>query len=269
MSTVIYDTPSLAEKYDAVGNSQFGHGQLLVKELNIKAGDHVLDIGCGTGRLAEYILDIVGNNGHVYGIDPAEYRIQIAQQKIKGKSLDNISFKVGKGEDLSAFADNSFDAVTLNMVFHWITDKKLALKEIHRVLKQGGRVGLTTGDKDNPFTLKQITDRLFQQYPYAGEVNIENEPSKQVAKKELHDLFKATGFQDVNITNKNTRRYFPTPQKVIEWVESSSFGNFLIHVPVHLRTAARHDIEKELEKKRTPKGIELVSNPVFAIAGKP
>lgn len=268
MSNVINDTPILAEKYDTVSNSQFEHGQRLVNELNIKAGDQVLDIGCGTGRLVEYISTIVRNNGRIYGIDPAEYRIQIAQQKTKDKNPANISFTVGKGEDLSGFTDNSFDAVTLNMVFHWITDKKLALREIHRVLKPGGSVGLTTGDKDNPFTLKQITDKLFQQYPYAGEVNIENEPSKQVAKKELHDLFKTAGYRDVNITNKNTKRYFPTPEKVIEWVESSSFGNFLTHVPEHLRTAARHDIEKELEKKRTPKGIELVSNPVFAIARK-
>lgn len=253
MSTVIHDTPILAERYDEVSNSQFEHGQRLVNELNIKAADQVLDIGCGTGRLTDYISKIVGDNGYVYGIDPAEYRIQVAQQKTKDNSLANISFKVGKGEDLISFPVNSFDAVTLNMVFHWITDKKLALMEIHRILKPGGVVGLTTGDKDNPFTLKQITDKLFKQYPYAGEVNIENEPSKHIAKKELEDLFKTAGYQDINISTRNTKRYFQTPQEVIDWIETSSFGNFLTHVPGHLRTAARHDIEKELEKKELQK----------------
>ncbi len=47
MSSVICDTPTLAERYDKISNSQFEHGKLLVEELNIKKGDYILDIGCG------------------------------------------------------------------------------------------------------------------------------------------------------------------------------------------------------------------------------
>lgn len=268
MSNVNLDTNKLAEKYDKVSDSQFENGIDLIKEIGINEGSAVLDVGCGTGRLALHVSKIVGPKGKVVGIDPAPLRIDLANKKVKDKSGANVSFKVGLAEDLSAFADNSFDAAYLCAVFHWIEDKKTVLNEIHRVVKPDGIVGLTTGDKDNPFTLKQITDQLFAQSPYAEQVDIKNDPGKHVSKNELNDLFKAAGYQDINITTKTSKRYYSTTKEFVEFVEASSFGTFLTHVPEHLRNSARRDIEKELEKKRTPKGIELVSNTVFAIAHK-
>lgn len=269
MSNIENDTPELAEKYDKLSNSQFENGLVLIDKLGINEGSNVLDIGCGTGRLSLHTARMVGKSGRIVGIDPSPLRIESAARKIKDKSFANTSFKVGRAEDLKDFADNSFDVAYLCAVFHWIADKKTALREIHKVLKHNGRVGLTTGDKDNPFTLRQITNELFRRDPYAGHVNSDEDPNQPITQREIHDLFEATGYQDINITTKNTRLYFPTPQEVFDFIESSSFGTFLIHVPEHLRPAARHDIEKELEKKRTPKGIELVSNTVFATARKP
>lgn len=269
MSNVKNDTQELAEKYDKLSNSQFENGLVLIDKLGINEGSNVLDIGCGTGRLALHTAGIVGRSGRIVGIDPSPIRIGSAGQKIKDKSFANTSFKVGHAEDLKGFADSSFDVAYLCAVFHWIADKKTALKEIHKVIKPGGRVGLTTGDKDNPFTLRKITNELFQRYPYAGQVNFDEDSNQIVNQREIHDLFESTGYQDIIITTKNTRLYFPTPREVFDFIESSSFGTFLIHVPEHLRSAARHDIEKELEKKRTPEGIELVSNTVFATARKP
>lgn len=269
MNHIENDTPELAEKYDKLSNSQFENGLVLIGKLGINEGSNVLDIGCGTGRLALHTAGIVGKSGRIVGIDPSLLRIESAKRKVKDKSFANTFFKVGHAEDLKGIADNSFDVAYLCAVFHWIADKKTALKEIHKVLKNSGRVGLTTGDKDNPFTLRQITNELFRQDPYAGQVNPDEDPNKPVTQKDLQNLFEATGYQDINITTKHTRLYFPSPQDVFDFIESSSFGTFLIHVPEHLRHAARHDIEKELEKKRTPEGIELVSNTIFATARKP
>ncbi len=127
---------------------------------------------------------------------------------------------------------------------------------------------VTTGDKDTLFTLRKIIDDVLVRNPYAGQVDIKNDSSKPVTKQELIDLFKSTGYENFNISNKTTKLYFPTQQEVFDFIEASSFGTFLAHVPEHLRLAARHDIGNELEKKRTPKGLELVSNTFFAIANK-
>ena len=131
------DTPELARNYEQAGIVQFHHGKFLIGPLALKAGEHVLDIGTGTGRLAEFVAGLVGSQGRVIGIDPLESRIDIARLR-QSKTL---TFETGHAEDLSRFGDGQFDAVYLNSVFHWIAEKDRALREIHRVLKPGGRIG--------------------------------------------------------------------------------------------------------------------------------
>ncbi len=269
MSSVICDTPILAERYDKVSNSQFEHGKLLVEELNIKKGDYILDIGCGTGRLAEYISGIIGNKGHIYGIDPAEYRIQVAQKKIKDKSLTNISFEVESSEDLSNFADNSFDTVVMNLVFGWITDKKTTLAEIYRVLKPGGFVGITTSSKGLPGPLMVITDELLKREPYVSQVNASIYSGKSITTDELLQLLINAGFSDINLKLRRTYIHYKNLSDLIEFIEASHFGNYLDHVPVHLRDAYQSEYITELEKRQTAKGIESVWNMLHVITRKP
>lgn len=251
-----------------MSNSQFENGLTLVDRLGVNEGSSVLDIGCGTGRLAAHVAKIIGPSGKIAGIDPSPLRIELASKKIKDTSSTRSNFCVGRAEDLSVFIDNTFDIAYLCAVFHWVADKKAALKEIHRILRPGGKVGLTTGDKDTPFTVRQISDKVLNSGPYAGQVNHEEDTNKPVNRNELQALFQSAGYEDINITTRTTQIYFNTTKEVFEFIESSSFGTFLQHVPVHLRLSAKHDIEKELEKRRTSEGIELLSNTVFAIAQK-
>ncbi len=267
MSSIICDTPTLAEKYDKISNSQFEHGKLLVEELGIKKGDYILDIGCGTGRLAEYISEIIGNKGHIYSIDPAEYRIQVAQTKIKGKNLLNLSFEVGRGEDLSGFAENSFDIVIMNVVLGWITDKKTTLAQVYRVLKPNGFVGITTSSKGLPGPLMVITDELRKREPYASQVNANIDSG--ITSDELLQLLINAGFGDINLKLRRTYTHYRNPSDIIEFTEASHFGNYLDHVPVHLRDAYKSEYITELEKRRTAKGIESVWNMLHVITRKP
>ena len=137
------DSAELAATYDEVSVRQFNHGKILIAELGPKPGERVLDIGCGTGRLGAYVADQVAPNGEVLGVDPLPLRIELAARK-------NAHFKasVGRAEDLSAFADLSFDAAYANSVFHWVQDKPKALRETLRVLKKGGRFGVNSANAD-------------------------------------------------------------------------------------------------------------------------
>ncbi len=269
MSSIICDTPTLAERYDKVSNSQFEHGKLLAEELNIKKGDCILDVGCGTGRLAEYISEIIGNKGRIYSIDPAEYRIQVAQKKIKDKNLPNISFEVGSGEDLSNFADNSFDTVIMNVVFGWITDKKTTLAEVYRVLKPDGLMGITTSSKGLPGPLMVITDELLKREPYASEVGSNMDSGKSITTDRLLQLLIDAGFSDINLKLRRTSIHYRNSSDLIEFTEASHFGNYLDHVPLYLRDAYRSEYITELEKRQTAKGIESVWNMLHVITRKP
>ena len=101
------DTPELAATYDKADVHQFDHGKQLISALNISSGEHVLDIGVGTGRLAAYVAKIVGPLGLVVGVDPLPLRIEIAQSKASG----NFQAHLGRAEDLSELTQASMSCI--------------------------------------------------------------------------------------------------------------------------------------------------------------
>lgn len=268
MSTVRLDNQLLAERYDQVSEGQFKAGLVMIEKLGIRDGQTVLDIGCGTGRLTLNVAKLVGPGGKVIGIDPSQNRIEIAARKSGDKPKSNISFEIGNSNELDHFKSNSFDVVYLNVVLHWIHDKKDALNQIYRILKPGGRLGITTGNKDKPYTVKSIMNEILQRPRYEGVSGAKKEPGSPINMMELEQLFLDLRFREFEITCKKDPRYFETPLKCIEYVEASLFGNFLANVPENLRESVKADIMVELKKMKTPMGIENVYNTIFAIAEK-
>jgi arsenite methyltransferase len=138
------DNPTLASQYEqASRNRQFKAGQVLIEKLGVGPGQRVLDVGSGTGLLAEHVASIVGERGRVLGIDPLPLRIEIAQRKARA----NLQFVVGNAYELAHLASGSFDVVYLNAVFHWLPEKAEPLRTFYRVLTSGGRLGSRQGPK--------------------------------------------------------------------------------------------------------------------------
>ncbi len=111
-------------------------------------GMTVLDLGCGTGRDAYIISKLVGESGHVIGIDMTDEQLETARRHISqqtetfGYAKANIEFRQGFIEDLQAIgiADGSVDIVISNCVINLSPDKEAVFREIFRVLKPGGEL---------------------------------------------------------------------------------------------------------------------------------
>lgn len=108
-----------------------------VARSGIRRGDRVLDICTGTGKLAVILLEQVGPAGFVTGADFCEEMLQQARKKTFA-SRANLSFILSDAKSLP-FRENMFDAVTVAFGMRNIPDTSLALHELHRVLKPGGR----------------------------------------------------------------------------------------------------------------------------------
>jgi arsenite methyltransferase len=257
------DTPALAETYERVSaERQFSAGQRLIEELGVSSGEKVLDIGSGTGLVAQYVADLVGPDGAVIGIDPLPFRIALAEHK----SRPNLKFQVGNAYDLSGFPAESFDVVYLNAVFHWLPEKLEPLRQIHRVLKRGGRLGISTGSKEHPHQLQAIKQQILAREPYRSYLKDSVEASRRVSVDELRHLFSQTGFGVKKIDLLPFVRTDQTPDAAIIFSEASSFGNFLGHLPQDLRASAREEIKRELEQRLTPEGITGNGARIIAVA---
>jgi ubiquinone/menaquinone biosynthesis C-methylase UbiE len=110
---------------------------LLVDQLNLRGNERVLDFGCGTGTLALMIKKSCPGCS-VTGIDVDPQVLGIAREKSRGAGVDFAEYD---GITLP-FADGSFDKVVTSFVLHHLTtsQKAVALKEIHRVLRKGGEL---------------------------------------------------------------------------------------------------------------------------------
>ncbi len=258
------DSPELAAAYDRFGMLQFEHGKQLVALLQIERGESVLDIGAGTGRLAAYVAEIVGERGRVAAIDPLPLRVDMARTR----AVTPLEASVGRAEDLSAFCDDSFDVVYLNSVFHWVEDKRRALNEIHRVLRPGGRLGVNCHDPARPHEVRF----LVRQAMIAAQAELTPEagyPSLGISEAELMRLIKAAGLIEGFSEQRTFVDTFADVEAVLGWASSSTFGNFLNGI-----SKAEHDrivemLGRLLETKRRPDGIRLERYLTFATARKP
>jgi ubiquinone/menaquinone biosynthesis C-methylase UbiE len=257
------DTPDLASTYEEASVVQFDHGKILIDGLKIKSGERVLDIGAGTGRLAEHVAWLVSPEGSVAAIDPLAYRIAIAQSR----ASDRLKFTVGRAEDLSEFAPGEFDVVYLNSVFHWINDKPRVLKEIFRVLKPQGRIGLNTQDP-----AKQHQTRVFVRAAMARagiEAHGAALPLLGIAASELETLVTRAGFADYRGDLRTLVDFHRDAETLLRWSASSAFGNFLYGLSAAEHDRVRTALSALIEVNRTPKGIRLERYLHFATARKP
>lgn len=264
--SLVLDTPALAQHYEEVSlDRQFAHGKKLIERLGIAPGERALDVGSGTGLLAEHAARIVGPSGSVVGIDPLPLRIEIAQRK----AGPNLSFRVGSAEALDDFADQSFDVVFLNAVFHWLPEKLTPLRHFYRLLKPGGRLGITTGSREHPNTIQVVRQRVLAREPYSQYPEIQGAFGHHVSVGELERLFEAVGFHVKSVALEPNIQHHSSAEALIEFSEASSFGNYLGHLPEALRAGARQGLLDELEALRTADGIRQEGVRIVAVAVKP
>jgi len=103
----------------------------------IQPGDHVLDLGSGAGNDCFVARAIVGENGHVTGIDFTDEMLLRAEENSNRLGYSNVEFVRGDIEEMP-LPDNRYDVVLSNCVLNLVPDKVKAFSEIVRVLKPGG-----------------------------------------------------------------------------------------------------------------------------------
>lgn len=108
----------------------------------IRAGDHVLDIGSGSGTDALICAKLVGNGGRVYALDMTEEMRNKLRSNVAAAGITNLEILDGEAEAIP-LPDASVDMVTTNGVLNLVPDKARAIAEIFRVLKPGGRLQIS------------------------------------------------------------------------------------------------------------------------------
>lgn len=132
-----------ADRYDSGHSFVWERGLEVVEMLAPQPNEAILDLGCGTGRLAARIADL---GASVVGVDSSEDMVRRASQ-----NYPDIPFQVGDARSLSYREE--FDAVFSNAALHWIRPPEMVVESVWRALKQGGRFTAEFGGACNIGTI--------------------------------------------------------------------------------------------------------------------
>lgn len=254
------DTEELANGYTFVNNTQYDAGLFLLDRLVICPGLRVLDVGCGPGDLTSHISALVGDSGSVIGIDPSKERICIAQKR----ATPQLSFHEGRAEDLSLIPSASVDVVFVNSTFHWVEDQPLALKEFARVLKPGGRLGISGGSGDFVADHEKIKADILSRDRYR--MYPEESPPKFLKQQELETLLEGAGLSNRNIVINTITKSAESAEAMIEWLDTSSSGKTYGGIPLNLRSSAKEEMKEEWNKLVTEDGIHMKMELLVTVA---
>lgn len=138
--TQMFET--IAPRYDFITvllsyGMDSGWKRKLIEMLGLRGDERALDLACGTGDLT-FALGQRLPGGKAFGLDITQGMLAIAEEKRRAQNAANVSFH--RADIMSMpFADASFDCVTCGYALRNVPDVELALAEINRVLKPGGR----------------------------------------------------------------------------------------------------------------------------------
>ena len=123
----------------------------MLEAAGLGPGDHVLDIAAGTGDQSIFAARIVGRGGSILATDISAEMLNIAARVVQQEGLTNITTRVMDAQQLD-LQDNAFDAVICRLALMLIPNLNLALREIRRVLKPGGKLAalVWSAPENNP-----------------------------------------------------------------------------------------------------------------------
>jgi len=164
---------AFAEAYSTIlekGNLNLGLS--LTRMLRVDTAQNILEVGCGSGRLALHLLQNLPEGIKFTSIDLADEMISIANKRKEEnasilKKIDH-QFLQGNAEDLSSIPSESVDVVFLPLVLHLTPNPDKAVQEAMRVLKKGGRIGFSVLGNPEESTFFSIMGKRLQEFKSDG-----------------------------------------------------------------------------------------------------
>jgi len=217
------------KEYSKHSSVQMEQAQEMIKRLDLKGGEWILDVGCGDGKISALLAEKVPK-GMVIGIDPSPSMLEQAHKVKLAYPFANLQFESGRAETF--LYPHAFDVIVSLYVMHWIPDHLKALTNIRSHLAEGGKAYfvIATPKDDLPLgrALKRITEEwktYFADFK-TNQVFYDLEGYK--------NLFKKAGLQIEELRYTCHRTYHKNIQ---EW------GNWIAQWLPHVKFLAPSDRE--------------------------
>ncbi len=264
-----------APTYDQVGPGFFSHfGRRLVELAQVPAGSRVLDVATGRGAVLFPAAKAAGPDGKIIGIDLSNTMISETKAEIAQRGLDNIEVLRMDAEELE-FADGSFDCVFCGLSFFFFPRPDRTLAEMRRVLKLGGRIGLTTFWHDDERW--DWLGELFQDYLPPQQPTEDQEPEEESgpdfrSHEGMQTFLAEAGFGEISVLGEEPDFIYTSEEDWWKTVWSHGMRSALERIerfsgPDALQ-AFKRDAFKKMQLVKGPTGFHHMWSVLFTVAIK-
>jgi ubiquinone/menaquinone biosynthesis C-methylase UbiE len=237
--------------------------EMMLDLANLRAGSRVLDVAAGTGDQTLMAAQRVGSSGYVLATDTSSSMLNLAAAAARDAGLSTVGTRVADAESLD-LDPNSFDAAICRLGLMLFSDPAKALRNIHGVLKRGGKfaaVVFSTAEKNPyqgiPLTVVSALGSLPPPMFALGDSGV------------LANLFLAAGFVDVAVHAVTARRRLPSTAEVIQRLKDASFlRGSLAKLQDTDRERAWVEIEQQFRRFETPNGFEAPCEYLVGVGSK-
>jgi trans-aconitate 2-methyltransferase len=233
-----------AAKYHRISDPQLAWGRTVAARLSPVAGERILDLGCGTGRLTEEIARTPGIQ--VVGLDRSAAMLREAG----GRGPSRVVYVLGDGEALP-FVD-AFHAVFSAAAFHWIPDHDRLFTSIFHALKRPGRLVAQAGGAGNLDRLYGRARQLMGSPEYAPFYESWSQPNHFENVRDTEARLERAGFTDIDVTLVPAPVPFDRPEAYSEFVAAVCLRHQLDRLPFEHRSPFMNRIIEYAEADDPP-----------------
>jgi ubiquinone/menaquinone biosynthesis C-methylase UbiE len=236
----------------------------LLDVADLRPGERVLDVACGTGVVTRHAAEQVGPSGSVTAVDLAPDMIEVARTA-PAPTAPPIDWHVGDATTLP-FPDASYDVVLCQMGLMFIEDRAAAVAEMHRVLAPGGRVVVgTPGEIQPPFVALERALVEHINPDLGGFVRIVfsmHDPDALAA------LLRGAGFQHVTGASSSARLHLPAPAEFLwQYISVTPIAPLVAQAPDAAKQALERDAVEAWQPYATD-GVLDVEQPMVVASGR-
>ena len=200
---------------NSAGQARFAHE--LIDRLALRAGQSVLDIGCGDGKITREIARLV-YPAQVVGIDSSAAMITFADNNHRTNNL-NFFHMDAMAIDLT----ESFDVAFSNAVLHWVPDHIAVLRGVKRVLKPGGKILFQMGGAGNAADIIRVINEVTQQKSWREYFVDFKLPYYFYDISDYENFLSQGDFKKIRIELLDKEMQFENPEGLQGWLRSAWF----------------------------------------------